>query len=145
MDSEKIVSFPAESSEKVERLLDVLEEMVEHPLLKGRFAMYGGTAINLFMLDVPRFSVDIDATFIGTPDRDAMLEAKPEIERAIGEVAHTLGYAIDPGKDEHAGRSFFSLATEVLAVRIISRLISHILIACLCCLSRTAGLPCARI
>lgn len=107
MDNEKVASFPAESAEKVERLLDVLEEMVEHPALNGRFAMYGGTAINLFMFDIPRLSVDIDATYVGSPDRDAMLAAKPDIERAIIEVARALGYSIEPGKAEHAGRSFF--------------------------------------
>ena len=107
MDSEKMMPFPAESAEKVERLLDVLEEMTMHPALKGRFAMYGGTAINLFMLDIPRLSVDIDATFIGSPEREIMLAAKPGIERAIGEVALALGYSIEPGKAEHAGRSFF--------------------------------------
>ena len=69
--------------------------------------MYGGTAINLFMLDIPRLSVDIDATYIGGPDRDSMLAIKPEIEQAIADVAHALGYSIDPGRGEHAGRSFF--------------------------------------
>lgn len=39
---------------------DVLDEMQRHPDLKGKLAMHGGTAINLFMLDIPRLSVDID-------------------------------------------------------------------------------------
>lgn len=102
-----MMAFPPESADKVERLLDVLEEMTAHPSLKGRFAMYGGTAINLFMLGIPRLSVDIDATYIGAPDRDAMLAIRPELERAIGDVACALGYSIDPGRLEHAGRSFF--------------------------------------
>lgn len=107
MDNEKVRAFLPETANKVERLLDVLEEMTVHPLLKERFAMYGGTAINLFMLDIPRLSVDIDATYIGSPDRDSMLAVKPEIEQAVTEVAYALGYSIDPGRAEHAGRSFF--------------------------------------
>ncbi len=107
MDNKKMMSFPPESANKVERLLDVLEEMTVHPSLKGRFAMYGGTAINLFMLGIPRLSVDIDVTYIGSSDRDVMLAIRPELERAISDVGHTLGYSVDPGKAEHAGRSFF--------------------------------------
>lgn len=107
MDNEKMMSFPPESAGKVERLLDVLEEMTAHPSLKGQFAMYGGTAINLFMLDIPRLSVDIDVTYIGSSDKDAMLAARPVLERAIDDVARALGYSIDAGRVEHAGRTFF--------------------------------------
>ena len=107
MDNEEMTAFPPETADKVERLLDVLEEMAGHPALRGGFAMYGGTAINLFMLGTPRLSVDIDATFVGSPDKSAMLAAKPEIENAIGEVARALGFSFEPGRAEHAGRSFY--------------------------------------
>ncbi len=45
---------------QVELLLDCL------PVLKDQddFAMKGGTAINFFIRDLPRLSVDIDLTFI---------------------------------------------------------------------------------
>jgi hypothetical protein len=33
----------------------------------------GGTALNLFVLDVPRLSVDIDLNYIGAADRETML------------------------------------------------------------------------
>lgn len=102
-----MMSFPPEGVDKVERLLDVLEEMTAHPSLKRQFAMYGGTAINLFMLDIPRLSVDIDVTYIGSSEKEIMLAARPELERAIEDVAHALGYSIDAGKAEHAGRTFF--------------------------------------
>ncbi len=36
--------------DKVERLLDLLNEMERYPALKGKLALHGGTAINLFML-----------------------------------------------------------------------------------------------
>lgn len=42
----------------------------------GLFAMKGGTALNLFVQDMPRLSVDIDVVFIDhTPDRDTALAA----------------------------------------------------------------------
>ena len=50
MDNERLAGFPPRTIDKVERLLDLLEEMGEHPLLRGKLALHGGTAINLFML-----------------------------------------------------------------------------------------------
>ncbi|MDR0794848.1 MAG: nucleotidyl transferase AbiEii/AbiGii toxin family protein [Tannerella sp.] len=34
------------------------------------FAIHGGTAINLFVLDLPRYSVDIDVIFIPIKSRE---------------------------------------------------------------------------
>jgi predicted nucleotidyltransferase component of viral defense system len=45
---------------QVALLLDVLPSIAE----EKTFALHGGTAINLFHLDLPRFSVDIDLTYI---------------------------------------------------------------------------------
>ena len=75
--------FQPRTLDKVERLLDLLEEMQRHPDLKGKFAMHGGTAINLFMLNVPRLSVDIDISYIGALSREEMLAERPFIERGI--------------------------------------------------------------
>jgi len=41
----------------------------------GRFAMKGGTALNLFVQDMPRLSVDIDVVYVDhRPDREAALK-----------------------------------------------------------------------
>lgn len=98
--------FDPRTVDKVERLLDLLEEMNTHPDLHGKLAMHGGTAINLFMMDVPRLSVDIDISYIGAIERDEMLAERPVIERGIEEVARHLGYDVPPTKSEHAGRTF---------------------------------------
>ena len=37
------------------------------------FAVHGGTAINLFHKDMPRYSVDIDITYIPIEDREKSL------------------------------------------------------------------------
>lgn len=86
--------------------LDLMEEMGRHPDLAGKLAMHGGTAINLFMLDAPRLSVDIDVSYIGAVDRGEMLAERPRIERGIEEVARYLGYDVPPTRSEHAGRTF---------------------------------------
>lgn len=55
------------------------------------FAVHGGTAINLFHKNMPRYSVDIDLTYIPVEDRDTslrninrkLLEVKQSIEKSI--------------------------------------------------------------
>lgn len=58
------------------------------------FAIHGGTAINLFVRDMPRYSVDLDITYIPIKDRESslaeintlLLTLKSQIERAIPNV-----------------------------------------------------------
>ena len=52
-------------SQKVELLLRLIPIVVE----EGVFAIHGGTAINLFLKNLPRYSVDIDLTYIPLSDR----------------------------------------------------------------------------
>lgn len=55
------------------------------------FAVHGGTAINLFHKNLPRYSVDIDITYIPVQDRatslrninDRLLEVKRNLEKTI--------------------------------------------------------------
>ena len=52
-------------------LLDILPEVAKEDV----FALHGGTAINLFCLDMPRLSVDIDLTYVpASESRDADLQ-----------------------------------------------------------------------
>lgn len=56
---------------QVALLLDILPEITKEDV----FALHGGTAINLFSLNMPRLSVDIDLTYIpASNDRDADLK-----------------------------------------------------------------------
>ena len=95
--------FRAEVLEKVIRLLALLEGLRSHPFLKGRFALKGGTAINLFVFDVPRLSVDIDLNYIGAVERDRMLAEKPKVEAAVRAVCEREGFVIRRTPLEHAG------------------------------------------
>jgi predicted nucleotidyltransferase component of viral defense system len=57
------------------------------------FALKGGTAINLFIRDMPRLSVDIDLVYLPIEDREASLEG---IRSALGRIAQSIRQAI-PG------------------------------------------------
>ncbi len=106
MGMELAETFDPRTLDKVERLLDLLQEIERHPLLAGKLALHGGTAINLFMLDIPRLSVDIDVSYVGALSREEMVAERPSIEQGLQEVARYLGYAVEPGEAGHAGRTF---------------------------------------
>ena len=55
---------------KVELLLRLMPIVME----EGVFAVHGGTAINLFLKNLPRYSVDIDLTYIPLAGRKESLE-----------------------------------------------------------------------
>ena len=95
--------FRVEILEKVAQLLDLLSGFDHHPYLKGRFALKGGTALNLFVFDVPRLSIDVDLNYVGQIDREAMLAERPKVERALEAVCGRAGIAIDRVPGAHAG------------------------------------------
>ena len=59
-----------EYAEKVEVLLRLLPIVMEEKV----FAVHGGSAINLFVRDLPRYSVDLDLTYIPLEGREESLE-----------------------------------------------------------------------
>ncbi len=95
--------FRGEALEKVLRLLELLEGFRSHPFLKSRVALKGGTALNLFVFEVPRLSIDIDINYIGAAERDVMLAERPKVEQAIEAVCGRLGIQIKRVPGEHAG------------------------------------------
>ena len=67
-------------------MLGLLERVQDHPLLKGKLVLKGGTALNLFYFDMPRLSVDIDLNYIGAAEREVMLSDQRDIEKIIQAV-----------------------------------------------------------
>ena len=75
---------------QVALLLNVLPEVAKEKCL----ALHGGTAINLFVRDMPRLSVDIDLTYVPIEDRVTSLDnmaaalerVKANIERVVPNV-----------------------------------------------------------
>lgn len=65
---------------QVDLLLQILPLVAREPV----FALKGGTAINLFVRDLPRLSVDIDLVYLPLKPR---AEALAEIDAALGRVA----------------------------------------------------------
>ena len=57
-------------AQKVELLLRLIPIVMEEEV----FAIHGGTAINLFLKDLPRYSVDIDLTYIPLAGRQTSLD-----------------------------------------------------------------------
>ena len=98
--------FPAENLEKVLRLRELLIEFHKHTILKGKLALKGGTALNLFYLNLARLSVDIDLNYIGHIDREATLKDRPEIITAVEQIAAGLGYQLQNGVDDYALREW---------------------------------------
>jgi len=98
--------FAAAVIEKDAYLLAILEGFNRHPYLRGKLALKGGTALNLFLFNVPRLSVDIDLNYIGAVDRDTMIAERPKVEQAIGSVCQREGLSVQKIPSEHAGGSW---------------------------------------
>lgn len=69
--------------QQVHLLLQCLPALRKHPF----FALKGGTAINLFVQDLPRLSVDIDLTYFPIEPREVSLN---NIQQGLNELAGTI-------------------------------------------------------
>lgn len=67
-------------AQKVELLLRIIPLIAEDEC----FAIHGGTAINLFLKNLPRYSVDIDLTYVPLEDRVTSLAS---IDRHLNAIA----------------------------------------------------------
>lgn len=99
----EFLGFDTEMIEKVIHLLNLVNMLNAHPFLKRKWVLKGGTALNLFVLDVPRLSVDIDLNYVGALDRDGMLAERPRIEQAAQAVFSREGFTERRMPTDHAG------------------------------------------
>jgi predicted nucleotidyltransferase component of viral defense system len=95
--------YSVESYEKVYTLVHLLDGLRAHPFLGTRVVLKGGTALNLFLLDLPRLSVDIDLNYIGAADRQTMVAERPRVEQALEQVFGRAGLTVKRAPTEHAG------------------------------------------
>jgi predicted nucleotidyltransferase component of viral defense system len=100
-------NFPPDNLEKVLRLRELLIEFHKHTALKGKLVLKGGTALNFFYLNLARLSVDIDLNYIGNIDREATLKERPDICKAVEQIATGLGYQLQNGVDDYALREWY--------------------------------------
>jgi predicted nucleotidyltransferase component of viral defense system len=95
--------FRPDMLEKVGLLLQLLDAVRSHPFLKDKLVLKGGTALNLFIFDVPRLSIDIDLNYVGAVDRETMLAERPKVEEALQAVFSREGFMVRRVPAEHAG------------------------------------------
>jgi predicted nucleotidyltransferase component of viral defense system len=95
--------FRIEMIEKVLLLINLLNTLNSHPFLKGKWVLKGETALNLFLLNLPRLSIDIDINYIGETDREKMLAERPGVEQAAQAVFSREGFIIKRLPEQHAG------------------------------------------
>lgn len=77
--------------DKYRKQVELLIRIMPSVFKIKEFAVHGGTAINLFHKDLPRYSVDIDITYIPIQDRETslrtinarLLDIKADLERTI--------------------------------------------------------------
>ena len=67
--------------ERYKRQVDMLIEILPFVAKHKEFAIKGGTAINLFHLDMPRLSIDIDLCYLPLKPRKASFEHTPSASR----------------------------------------------------------------
>ncbi|WP_210214838.1 nucleotidyl transferase AbiEii/AbiGii toxin family protein [Mesorhizobium sp. M1A.F.Ca.ET.072.01.1.1] len=78
-------------SEQYQRQVALLVEVMPFVAGEKEFALKGGTAINLFVRDMPRLSVDIDLTYLPVAPRPESLAA---IDAAMKRVATAIRAAL---------------------------------------------------
>ena len=85
----------------------------------GIFALKGGTAINLFLRDMPRLSVDLDLVFIDhRPSRE---EALASISAAIAEARNRLearDFQVRIGATDDAGETKLFVRRDKIEVKV---------------------------
>lgn len=102
----KSLGYRPEILEKVLMLISLLNSFFEDDFLKSKFVLKGGTALNLFLLNLPRLSVDIDLNYIGSTEKEEMLNDKAQIERKIVTTCNKLDIKVDRNPIEHAGGKY---------------------------------------
>lgn len=101
------VGFDAVQLEKVIRLRQLLIEFRKHPFLRERLVLKGGTAVNLFYLELARLSVDIDLNYIGQLDPQEMQRERPGIVNATEQITKSLEYKVQKSTDDYALNEWF--------------------------------------
>ena len=79
---------------QVRLLLSVLPEVAK----EACFALHGGTAINLFVRDMPRLSVDIDLTYVPVEDRASSLR---HIDEALERTKSRIKTVVAGARVQH--------------------------------------------
>ena len=91
------------TTERVLRMLDLLNTIARHPDIGGALALKGGPHLAAFEWNFARLSVDLDFNFVGGVTREQLMEARPIIEAALIECARSEGLTPRRVRDDHGG------------------------------------------
>lgn len=105
-------NFHRDTLEKLYRLVDLLKDFNEHPILKEAIILKGGTAINFSYFDYPRLSVDLDFNFIGGISKIEKDEKKPKVRRALGDIFKFKKYRVIEDTRNYALDTYFLAFTN---------------------------------
>jgi predicted nucleotidyltransferase component of viral defense system len=79
------------SKEKYIPYVDLMLKVLPYVANEDCFSLKGGTAINLFVRNLPRLSVDIDLSYVGLdPRKEAIQKAEAALRRIKVEIERTL-------------------------------------------------------
>lgn len=92
--------FRAGPLETVFRLAQLLGQIDER--LGDELLLRGGTALNLFHLDLPRLSVDIDLDFVGAADAEQAQARRLELLAELEVLARSAGYEVAQERASYA-------------------------------------------
>jgi predicted nucleotidyltransferase component of viral defense system len=93
--------------EKVARLGELAADIGRHPLLGQALVLKGGTALNLCFGPPRRLSVDLDYNYVGHAERERMIEERPAVEAAVGELARRRQYLVQKSAEAFAGGKYY--------------------------------------
>lgn len=81
--------------------VELLLRLMPYVMNEGVFAVHGGTAINLFVKDMPRYSVDIDLTYMPLANReDSLKDINTHLESIINHAKPQMpGLHVVPNYD----------------------------------------------
>ena len=94
--------FRPDVLETAVQLLSLLSALTRHPALRGKLALKGGTALNVFVFDAPRLSVDIDLNYVGAEKLAEMQSERPMLEAAFESVFRREDFVVRRTRSGHA-------------------------------------------
>ena len=104
--------------------VDLLLRVLPHVAAEPSFALKGGTAINLFVRDMPRFSVDIDLTYLPFDVRADALDGitqAPSLKAIPGIAAKTQAQS-----DDHEAKLLCTLQGATIKVEVNTIIRGHL-------------------
>ena len=118
-------------SENYRAQVDLLLQVLPHVAKEESFALKGGTAINLFVRNMPRLSVDIDLTWLPFDDRATALagitDALRRVKTRIEETIPACRVALVPQSDGQEAKLTSQTQTAQIKAEVNTTIRGHLL------------------